>query len=142
MRNTRDGEKRDHERREQHSMEYLSPLSLPPGSIKDGYHPHWANVAIRGYSSSNVSNLARLGFEPVPKDRIKVNFNFDPLKQNPLSEHYICSSDCILMEIPEHLYQDLVRRRNETATAPVRSLQGVTTDTGSLLIRNSSNNSF
>lgn len=127
---SREMESRENELRNNYSMEYVSPLTLPPGLAKDGYSYHWACREIKGEPTYEVERLAAKGWTLVPVDRAP-NYSTDPLNRRPLSSQYLCYQDVILMERPEVFSQretDHFNQRNENA---LKSLRGVSNDLGS-----------
>jgi hypothetical protein len=140
-RNTRDSETRDNEMLLEYNMDYISPLSLPPGVAKEGYSYYWAAKDIRGEENYEVERLAAKGWTLVPTDRAP-EYSFDPLKRNPLSSEYICYKDVILMERPEVFSKRETAAFNALNENKIKSLRGVSNDIGSFASPIRSINSF
>jgi hypothetical protein len=129
-RTPRNVETRINEMREIYDMEYVSPLSLPPGVAKDGYSYHWATREVRGDPVYRVEELAQKGWTLVPAERAN-GWIGDPLGRNPLSQKYICYKDTILMERPEIYSKNEIDSLNRRNAKIVNSLDGVSNDFGS-----------
>ena len=140
-RSTRDSEKRVHEMRETYDMEYVSPLSLPPGVKKEGYSYRYVNISSEGEENYRVEEMMARGWTPVPVDRA-AKFAVDPLGRNPMSKKYICYKDVVLMERPE-IYCKKSREAFDKMNAnKIKSLRGVSNDMGSFDTRAAPINSF
>lgn len=128
VRTTRDSEARQYDTIHAYNMEYVSPLSLPPGIKKEGHSYYWASKS--EYSNYEVEALMAARWILVPIDRAP-NYCSDPLKRNPLAEKYVCYRDLILMERPEIYCQQETAMRNAFNANRIRSLRGVKDDIGS-----------
>lgn len=123
-RNTRLAESRQNEMLKQYNMEYISPLDMPHGVARDGFRYCWANKD----APHQVEMMCRQGWEVVSSDRAP-SYALDPLKRNENYNAFFWWGDAILMEIPEILHQRMRAHNQAMADAPIRSLQGVYTDT-------------
>jgi len=140
-RSTRENETRIHEIRESYDMDYISPLSIPPGVKKEGYSYAFVRKEIKGQDDFRVEEMAAKGWTPVPADRAP-NYSFDPLDRNPLSKKYICYKDVLLMERPDIFSKKETERFNEHNANKIKSLRGVSNDIGSFARPLNSINSF
>lgn len=140
-RSSRESETRPNEMLDEYNMDYVSPLSLPPGVAKEGYSYYWASKGVRGEEDFEVERLAAKGWTLVPVDRAPA-YSFDPLKRNPLSAEYICYKDVILMERPEVFSKRETAAFNELNANKIKSLRGVSNDIGSFARPLNSINSF
>lgn len=138
---TREAETRVHEMRDVYDMDYVSPLTIPPGVKKDGYSYRWVNTGIKGAESYRVEECAAKGWTLVHADRAP-GYCFDPLDRNPMFKKYICYKDVVLMERPEIFCKkatDALHRLNDNK---IKSLRGVSNDMGSFARPLNSINSF
>lgn len=140
-RNSRESEDRDNNLRLNYNMEYVNPLSLPPGVAKEGYSYYWACKEIKGEDNYEVERMAARGWSLVPVDRAP-SYSVDPLKRNPLATQYFCYKDVLLMERPEVFSQEETKRFNRMNENKLRSLQGVSDDINSFASPVKSINSF
>jgi hypothetical protein len=102
---TRQAQSRAHSSIPQYNMEWTNPLDFPSGAIRDGYIGKWVNTEIRGMATNRVNAHAMLGWSLVPSERCPGFSDLkDPLKRNPLSQHYLCMQDVVAMEIPDQKY--------------------------------------
>lgn len=123
-RSTRLAESRQNEMLKQYDMGYVSPLAMPTGVAREGFSYCWANKE----TPHQVEMMCRQGWEVVPSDRAP-SYALDPLKRNENYNAFFWWGDAILMEIPEVLHQRIKSHNQSLADAPMRSLQGVYTDT-------------
>jgi hypothetical protein len=128
-RSTRDSETRIHEERQEYSMGYTSPLSIPFGVEKEGYSYRWVNTGIKGEANFRVEEMAGKGWTLVPADRAP-NRTFDPLGRNPFSGKYIAHKDVILMERPDIYSKKETEAFNRMNESKIKSLRGVTMGEG------------
>jgi len=140
-RTTREAETRDHEMLETYDLEYANPLTLPPGVAREGYVYHWARKDIRGESDYRIEELCRLGWEPVPIERMKKAFA-DPFGRDPLAQKFPVFKDVLLMERPKILSDRQKAKFNEHNANKLKSLRGVSNDLGSFASPINSINSF
>ena len=123
-RSTRLAESRQNEMLKQYSMEYINPLDMPHGVAREGYKYAWANKD----APHQVESMCRQGWEVVSSDRAP-GYAMDPFKRNENLNAFFWYMDAILMEIPEILHQKIQAYNQQLADNPMRSLQGVYTDT-------------
>lgn len=140
-RNTREVEIREHEMREIYDIDYMSPLSIPPGVKKDGYSYRWVNTEVRGMETRRVEECAARGWTCVPAERAP-NYCFDPLDRNPLYKKFICYKDVVLMERPEIYCKKATENLHRLNDNKLKSLTGVSNDIGSFARPLNSINSF
>lgn len=138
---TREAETRVHEMRDTYDMDYVSPLSIPPGVQKDGYSYRWVNTGIKGAESYRVEECASKRWTLVPADRAP-NYCFDPLDRNPMYKKYICYKDVVLMECPEIFTKKATESLHRLNDNKIKSLRGVSNDMGSFSKPLNSINSF
>ena len=129
MKASREMESRDNQLHVNYNMDYVSPLSLPPGVAKEGYSYYWCPKDTKGMENYEVERLAAQGWSLVPVDRAP-SYCVDPLKRNPLSTQYICYKDVILMERPEIFSKQATERFNALNENRLRSLRHVQDDRG------------
>lgn len=114
---TREAQSRVHSSIPEYDMEWQNPLDFPPGAIRDGYIGKWVNTEIRGAPTNRVNVHAMKGWSLVPADRCPGFSDFkDPLKRNPLSQHYLCMHDVVAMEIPDqkfYAHRQAVQNHND-----------------------------
>lgn len=128
---TRESELRSHEMRDDHDMDYVSPLHVPEGVIKEDFSYRWVNTGIKGQENYRIEEMGSKGWLLVPVDR-NPGITFDPLGRNPLSKQYICYKDVVLMERPS-VYSDRERARLDKINRDkIKSLRGVTNDVGNM----------
>jgi len=140
-RTTREEEGRINETHDQYSMEYVSPLALPPGVARDGYSYRAVNTNIKGEPNYRVESLATQGWELVPASRCKKR-NSDPLGRNAAHKEYLAYKDVIFMEIPTHIFKARENAFHQKTTQVVKKLHGVSNDIGSFSKPLNSINSF
>lgn len=140
-RSTREAELREHDKRLEYNMGYVSPLALPPGVAREDYDYYWVAKDIRGEPCYEVERLAAQGWEIVPVDRAP-GHSVDPLKRNPLSTQYFCYKDVILMERPLIFSQRQTADFNRKNSNILSSLRGVSDDFNSFASPVRSINSF
>ncbi len=141
-RSTREAETRAHEKRTTYSMEYTSPLSLPPGVAREGYVYHWGRLSVKGKEDYRLEELLKDGWSVVPAERADSHINLDPLDRNPYGKKYICEKDVILLEQEESLVKERTTRFNEHNANKIKSLRGVSNDIGSFARPLANINSF
>lgn len=122
MKPSREAESRDNGLRIDYNMEYVSPLSLPPGVAKEGYSYYWVSKDVKGMENYEVERLAAKGWTLVSSDRAP-SYALDPLKRNPLSSQYLCYKDVILMERPEVYSQQETAKFNALNENKLSSLR-------------------
>lgn len=130
-RSTRESEKRIHEALPSHRMEYSHPMEAIVEAVrKPGYRYRWARREICGEADYDVEASINKGWVLVPIDRLPGGLNLDPLNRNPIAKQFICYKDVILMERPEEFSIREERALNEFNENKIRSLRGVSNDTG------------
>ncbi len=122
---SRTAEIRANEIRETYDMDYVSPLSVPPGVIQEGYSGRWISTNYKGAENFRIEESSRQGWTMVPRDRAP-GLNLDPLNKNPLSKQYFVTQDVILMEIPTEILKSRDMMRNQKRANKIKSLKGVT----------------
>lgn len=130
-RSTRESEKRIHETLPSHRMEYSHPMESIVEAVKrPGYRYRWARREINGEADYDVEVSMNKGWVLVPVDRLPGGSNLDPLNRNPIAKQFICYKDVILTERPEEFSVHEEQALNALNENKIRSLRGVSNDTG------------
>lgn len=100
-------------------------LSPPPGVAIDGYKYHYGRAHIKGYQDHRLEQLQAEGYEFVSTTRSSHN-KPDPLSRNRYPG-YLGADDCLLMEIPEVIFNEKQEYLAQKAASKLKALEGVVT---------------